>query len=162
MNIFILDKMPEQAAKYSVDAHVRSGLIEVVSLLGFAYDDGKFEPWKWLRHSNRHFNHPASRWTRDSRQNFSWALIHAYSLAEEFTYRFGKTHKCLSYLDWISHNLPLDNLRDFEQTPWPRCFGPFKEKLSDIPDTIFAYREYYRIAKNHLIKYTKRERPEWL
>ena len=161
MNIFVLDRMPNLAAQYAFDAHIRSGIIENCSMMGFAYNDGDFAPWKWLKHSNKHFNHPSSKWTRESRQNFDWLLQHSYALCEEFEFRFGKKHKCLDYVDWIARNIPIDNLDNSNQTDFPRCFGEYKEDINITNDAVQDYRNYYMLAKRHLEKYTKRNLPFW-
>lgn len=155
--------MPVQAARYNNDAHVRKIILESVEMLGYAFDQGHFKPWPWLHKSGRHLNHPMSKWVRDSKQNYDWTLQHAYALCDEFYYRFNKTeqHKCRSYLDWIAANLPLKNLRDFEMTDWPRCFGDYKDVVGVTSDAVHDYRRYYMIAKRHLANWTKREIPDW-
>ena len=161
MNLFILDFQPVQAAQFNCDSHIRSGMIETVAMMGFAYDDGDFEPWKWLSHKDRHYNHPMARWIRNSRQNFDWTIQHAYGLAYEFEYRFEKVHKCKTYLDWISLRLPMNNLPDTRQTDPPRCFGVFKELVGVTDNAVYDYRRYYQLAKRHLAKWSKREVPDW-
>jgi hypothetical protein len=161
MNLFVLDRMPRKAAEYNCDAHVRKIILESVEMLGYAFDKGHFKPWAWLHKSGRHLNHPMSLWVRDTKQNFDWTLQHAYALCEEFSYRFGKLHKCQGYLDWIASNLPLSNLRDYEQTDWPRCFGDYEEIVGETENAVYDYRRYYMLAKRHLAKWTRREIPEW-
>jgi hypothetical protein len=159
MNLFILDRMPVQAARYNCDAHVRKIILEAIEMMAYTYT--KFDPWPWVPKSGRHLNHPMSKWVRATRQNFDWTLQHAYALCDEFTYRFEKIHKCQSYLDWISANLPLDNLRNYQQTDWPRCFGDYKELVGRSDNAVYDYRRYYMLAKRELAFWTKREMPEW-
>jgi hypothetical protein len=163
MNLFILDRLPRQAAQQNCDAHVRKIILESVEMMGYAFDEGEFKPWKWLHDKGLHVNHPMSRWVRYSRQNFDWALQHAYSLCDEFFYRFDKIqhHKCREYIDWIAANLPMDNLPDNGQTDWPRCFGHYKETVGITNDAVYDYRRYYMIAKRHLANWTKRPIPDW-
>ena len=161
MNLFILDRMPSIAAQFNNDAHVRKIILEAIEMMGYAYDDGDFKPWPWLHKTGRHVNHPMSIWVRDTRQNFDWTLQHAYALCEEFTFRFGKIHKCQAHLDWIASNLPLDNLPSLFQTDWPRCFAEYKQSIELSDNAVFDYRRYYMIAKRHLAKWTRRGEPEW-
>lgn len=161
MNLFVLDRMPEQAAVYNCDAHVRKIILEATEMMGYAYKKGEFAPWPHISSKSRHYNHPMSKWVRESRQNFNWTLEHGYALCREFEHRFGKKHKCLDYMDWIAMNIPLDNLPNTEQTDWPRCFGLFKEQIDISNSAILDYRNYYIMAKRHLAKWTKREIPEW-
>jgi hypothetical protein len=160
MNLFVLDRMPDKAAQYNCDSHVRKIILEATEMMGCAYDDGDFAPWPWVSKS-KFVNHPMSYWVRENRHNFSWTLEHAYALCSEFEYRFGKPHKCFQYLDWISHNIPINNLSDDKQSDWPRCFGYWKEDIEITNDAIQDYRKYYRLAKRHLMIYTKRNLPEW-
>lgn len=161
MNLFILDRMPVQAARYNCDSHVRKIILESIEMMGYTYDEGKFEPLPLLHKKGRHLNHPMSLWVRQTKQNFDWTLQHAYGLSEEFTYRTGKIHAWHKHLDWIAFNLPLNNLYDYEQTDWPRCFGEFKEIIEVTDDAVRDYRKYYKLGKRHLAKWTKREIPEW-
>lgn len=152
--------MPAIAAQYNCDSHVRKIILESIEMMGYTYDDGNFKPWPWIS-GNRYLNHSMSVWVRESKRNFDWTLQHAYALCEEFAYRFGKKHKCVKYLDWISSNLPLKNLSDTRQTDWPRCFGSYKETVGVSDDAVFDYRRYYMIAKRHLAVWKKRPTPEW-
>ncbi len=161
MNLFILDRMPKVAAQFNNDAHVRKIILEATAMMGYAYDQGKFKPWSYLLNNGHHFNHPMSKWVRESRQNFDWTLQHAYALCDEFTFRFGKSHKCREYIDWIAFNLPMKNLPDIGQTDWPRCFGDWGESIGFSDDAIYDYRRYYMMAKRHLAVWTKRDIPEW-
>jgi hypothetical protein len=161
MNLFILDRMPVQAARYNCDAHVRKIILESVEMMGYAFDRGRFKPWPWLHSKGRHFNHPMSLWVRRSLQNYDWTLQHGYALSEEFTFRFGKVHKCHEYLDWISANLPLQNLGNSRLTEWPRCFAEYRDTIGISEDVVYDYRRYYMIAKRHLATWTNRPTPEW-
>lgn len=159
MNIFHLDRHPRACAQLSVDAHIRSGIMEVSQLIGFCYPDGEFEPWKWLRHSDRHFKHPMARWVRENNQNLNWALNHLGFLLGEYSVRFGKKHACSSIYEWII-NHPV-TVTEGNYTAPPLCFGKFKEQCFD-EDYVVAYRKYYNAAKRHLFKWTKRPVPIWI
>ena len=128
-------------------------------MMGYAYD--KFKPWPWINKNGKHLNHAMSLWVRDSKENFDWTLQHAYGLVEEFRFRFGKDHKCREYLDWISNNLPLNNLSSSGLTDWPRCFGLYRNDIEISEDAVYDYRRYYMVAKRHLAVWTKRPVPDW-
>lgn len=159
MNLFILDLMPVTAATYYCDRHVVKIILEAVEMMGFAYDQGEFKPLPWLKHA-RHYNHPMSVWVRSSLQNFDWTYQHAVALCCEYTYRYDKVHSYLQHIDWIGANLPLSNLSDMGRTDWPRCFGPWKEKVGITDDIVQDYRRYYMLAKR-FATWKKRNIPYW-
>lgn len=161
MNLFILDRNPIVCASYYNDSHCRKIILEAIEMMGYAYDNGTFEPWPWIHKHNRHKNHPITKWVRQSRQHFDWTIQHAYALCEEFYFRFGKEHKCKQHLDWIAMNLPLANLPDVGFFNWPRCFGTFHDIVGETPDVVYDYRRYYMIGKRHLARWTRRDIPFW-
>ncbi len=153
MNIFYVDKDPYIAAQSLCDKHVVKMILESAQMLSTAHNllDDRKGPYK-----STHINHPSSIWCRSSHPNYAWLLVHFSSLLQEYTYRYGKIHKCEQYLNFFS-DYPID-LKGFISSPPPQCM-PDEYKN---PDTVTAYRNYYKHGKAHLLKYTKRERPEWL
>lgn len=160
MNLFVLDLMPVTAAQYNCDRHVIKIILEVVEMMGYAYDKGDFKPLPLLYKKGRHVNHPMSLWVRGSKCNFDWTLQHAYGLCDEYSYRYDKVHAYRKYIDWIAFNLPINNLPDFGRTDWPRCFGPWKEVIGNSGDIVKDYRKYYMIGKR-FATWKKRPIPEW-
>jgi hypothetical protein len=163
MNLFILDRQPDVAARYCNDFHVRKIILEAVEMMGYAYDNGRFNPLPLLHLKGKHPNHPMSKWVRYSRQNFDWTLQHAYALLDEFTYRQAehKQHAYLPKIDWIAANLPLANLPNHGMTDWPRCFGEWKDQIELTDDPVYDYRHYYMVAKRHIALWTRRPQPDW-
>ena len=160
MNLFILDRIPKVTAQYHFCSHIRSGIIESISVMGFAFSEGEFEPWKFINRKNKHYNHPICRWVRQNRENFNWTLDYCGALLDEYTYRTNKIHKSRETFNWILNNLPLKNLPEGRQTDWPRCFVGCDVEITD--DAVRDYRDYYRRFKMHLFQYTKRPKPDWL
>lgn len=78
----------------------------------------------------------------------------ALELCYEYTWRYGKIHKCQGVIE----NLPIPNLEDIGLTKLPNCMD--KEYII-CSDTIINYRNYYTNGKSHLAKWTKREKPFW-
>ena len=152
MNIFFLDSSPSQAAIYNVDSHVRKIILEAAQMLSSAYDSAPYR--------KTHVNHPMTRWCRESRGNFEWALAHGFALCREFTYRFGKTHKTLEVFNWYQNNPPRIEKSEF--TPPPQCFGDYKDLCFTPNDPILGYRKYYNIAKKHLFAWKNREIPYFI
>lgn len=151
--------MPNQAAMYNCDRHVVKIILEVVEMMGYVYDSGKFI-LPWVNKKNPHFSHPMSKWLRYSKQNFDWAYNHAVALCEEYTYRYDKIHSYQKHIEWIGMNMPIDNLPDLGRTDWPRCFGTWKDKIEITDNAVQDYRQYYMLAKR-FATWKKRPIPEW-
>lgn len=152
MNIFYLDRDPMLAAQYQCDAHVVKMIVESAQLLSTCYADGTY-----YRHT--HINHPCAIWVRKSRDNFSWLLRHAIALCEEYTRRYGKTHKTEELLRRMTQDLPVlpTGIDDVMALAMPDEF-----KVSNDP--VECYRAYYRnkAVTMHRFRYTNRDKPEWL
>jgi hypothetical protein len=111
-------------------------------------------------YSATHVNHPSAVWVRQSDANYIWLCNLLVALCEEYTHRYGKTHKvqldglCYVLLWNVPNNIP---------------HGPFTEPTPAMPDevkiagdSIASYRNYYNVSKTHLAKWKSRPVPEWL
>lgn len=155
MNIFVLDTDVVKCAQYHLDKHCVKMILETTQLLNNALiaHDPTYVP---VYHQT-HKNHPASIWAGQSRENFCWLLSLGYALCDEYSYRYGKTHKCNAMLldfeksmRWLK--IPADGL-----TPFAKCM-PNQYK---VDNAVQSYRNYYCGAKQHIAKWTKRQIPEW-
>lgn len=155
MNIFYVDKDPVIAAKNLCNSHVVKMILESAQLLSTAHNILD-EPKENLYRST-HINHPSNKWVRESREHYIWLYKHFEGLCNEYTYRYGKTHatsRLLEFLYFTPYNILSKGFID------PPCAMP-KEYIVEN-NAVESYRNYYRIGKAHLHKYTKREIPEWL
>lgn len=154
MNIFVLDTDPVLAAQYQCDRHVIKMVLESTQLLSnaFSLDDA---PYK-----RTHYNHPCSIWTRESYENWQWLMMHAVALADEYTYRYNKSHKCLDVLYLMRSN---DN--KLENVPSLGAMTPFAQAMPEgyrNTDPVVAYRSYYINVKNRIATWKKtRSAPAW-
>lgn len=157
MNIFYLSPDAEECARYHVDKHVSKMILESAQLLCTAVNicAGKqASPYK-----TTHVNHPCSIWVRQSNLNAVWLYSLMSELNKEYYFRYGKHH--LSYLkleeakifNMILQYIPSGNFTT------PALAMPDEYKTND---PVESYRTYYREAKQHLHKWTKREQPKWL
>ena len=90
MNIFHLDKDPNNCAKYHCDKHVVKMILETAQMLSTAYQ--------------RHFGindrlykvaypkHPMTIWVGDSKENFVWTMNLMKCLLYQYTLRYNKEH----------------------------------------------------------------------
>jgi hypothetical protein len=151
MNIFYVDKNPVVAAQQLVDKHVVKMPLETAQLLCTAFPQG-FAPYR-----RTHFNHPSAVWTRKSKSHYLWLIEHGLALCEEYSLRYGKTHKSMEVILWCKSNIDLVDWKDLSFTDPPVCM-PDDCKLSS---SVESYREYYRKHKSYIYKWTNREKPEW-
>lgn len=178
MNIFYLDSDPQRAATYMVDKHIVKMILESAQLLSTAhrYLDGRLEIVKsktgrnqkvWTLDDSRyilykatHVNHPSNVWIRESVENYNWLVEHLYALIDEYDYRYAKKQN-FAVIRQMMHLLqpPPFNLKNYHGTP-AACAMPDEYKISDDP--VQNYRQYYRIGKADLHKWTKRQPPEWI
>jgi len=151
MNIFILDPTPTLAAQYQCDKHVVKMTLETAQLLSTAI---------WLSggiglYKPTHTKHPCSIWAAASKQNFNWLVSHGVALAEEYRFRYGKTHACEKIISESAQQASLFSNAGLT---------PFAQAMPDSckdTDPVKAYRRYYIRSKASMAKWTKRNKPDW-
>lgn len=182
MNIFYIDENPIQAAQWMVDKHVIKMILESAQLLSTAHrvldgieiDYVKINPEtgksrkakKWVLHDGRdsviysatHINHPSAIWCRKSVENYNWLVEHFFALMGEYTYRYGKNHKCYGEISFML-STPPKNLKDYDWTPMPSCMDE-KYIISNNPLT--NYRNYYKLGKSSIHSWKIRNPPDWI
>ena len=154
MNIFILHLNQSTCVKMYVNKHVIKMILESCQLLCSVHHvcDSKYVPVYKLTHKN----HPCSIWARESLTNYKWLIVLAKELCKEYTYRYGKIHKCESYINDLEKNLPP--IED-------KGFTPPAQAMPDIykdSDVVEAYRHYYFFEKNNLFDWKKRPIPGFI
>jgi hypothetical protein len=180
MNIFALDQDPKQAAEWMVDKHIVKMVLESAQLLSTAHRilDGtmyidasglarphgrKVKRWRLpdereqVLYSATHINHPSAVWCRETSDNYKWLYRHFLALCMEYNYRYGKIHKCMDMCDHLCSYPRYIKLGDL--TPVTPAM-PDEYKVPN--DHVESYRNYYRIAKERMHKWTKREKPAWI
>ena len=75
--IFILDKDPINVAKIQCDKHVIKMCLETAQMLCSIFEPG-IAPYK-----RTHYNHPCSKWIRESKDNYKWLIKHDKALCRE-------------------------------------------------------------------------------
>lgn len=151
MNLFILSDKFEQLARDHVDRHVVKMPLEAAQLACTAlHCVGIVAPYR-----KTHVNHPCAIWTRETAANFVWTCRYGIAVAREYSYRYGKRHKCEDVLlACIEHagKFALGGLTAFAQA-MPEAYRQ--------DDAVEAYRAYYRGEKRHLAQWSKRDVPSW-
>ena len=181
MNIFILDEDPKIAASYHCDKHVCKMILESGQMLCAAHwvgwlaylgkDLSNFKlqreaksylkqevpyvfqpPW-----SLTHANHPCSKWTRNSLENYMWHSKLGIALCKEYEDRYKRQHKSLKVHRWLSKNHPpLIENKGLE--PFEICM---KEEYKISENPVECYREYYIKDKVRFAKWKNGNVPSW-
>ena len=187
MNIFYLDHNVTKCAEMHNDKHVVKMILEYAQLLSTAHRilDGTVE--SGLSKTGRkktvyrlpdgrdsvlygatHVHHPSAIWVRQSQQNYIWLANLLVALCEEYTHRYGKTHKverdglCFVLLKNIPKNIP-DKLFTEPTPAMPDDVKILKEIHTDryTLDSLASYRNYYIKNKTHLANWKNRPVPSW-
>ena len=156
MNIFYLDKDCVTSAQYHTDKDVVKMILEYSQLLCTAHrllDDDVDD----RLYRATHKNHPSAKYVRYTDSNYKFVYRMFTALCDEYTYRYGKVHltdtKLRELLKTPPKNIPVGQM-----TRMPQAM-PDEFKCCD---SIIAYRNYYRIAKQHLHTWTKRAVPQFI
>ncbi len=145
MNIFILDRNPVFAAHYLCDKHVVKMCLETAQILS-TINGGPYKA--------THKNHPCVLWAGRTIGNYNWLYTHGVAIANEYTFRFGKTHKSKEVIEALQ--TPVVPITDTPIEDFVLCMPDnFK-----IENPVSAYRNYY-MTKRDFCKWTNREIPNW-
>ena len=149
MNIFVLDTCPIQSAKYACDKHVVKMILESAQMLCSIHPQGD-APYR-----RSFYNHPCTKWVRESSANYNWLIEHAYALCSEYTRRYDKIHKTEKVIDWCNNN--RIELPDIGLTPHPTCMPDYCKEESIVD----SYRNYYIKEKSDFAKWKDGNVPYW-
>ena len=143
MNIFVLDKNPEIAARMHCDKHIPKMCVEAAQMMASALRrHGATDEQMPLTKSGTPYkggykHHPCTIFAGDSRANFVWLAQHAYILCREYNKRFGKNHACqwpIEHMQRMFHMIPEGRLTPFAQA--------MPDEYKDN-DAVKAYQAYY-------------------
>ena len=160
-------KMILESAQLLSTAH---RVLDGVQITGTSSTGRKKQLWKMADkrleselYSATHVNHPSAVWVRQSIGNYNWLAILLANLCAEYTYRYGKIHKCQE-----------TGLVALLVTVAPTNIAkrPFTEPTPAMPvevvvegSSVASYRNYYINNKQHLAswsgKINSRRIPEW-
>jgi len=165
MNIFVLDENPELCAKYHNNKHVVKMILETAQLLSSAYyNDPKINIENFIDFPREkgflkltHYNHPCTKWTRETIKNWEWLLQLFYELNIEYTFRYNKKHSLFCLFDWF--NLHKPNLSEGIFTQFKKAMPQYI--IEAFSDPVEAYRMYYILEKWHLADWHPRCNPIW-
>jgi hypothetical protein len=182
MNIFVLDKNPVVAAKNNNDQHCTKIVLEISQMLACPFSlerlSQKDVPLTKGGTSRKHsyYNHPVTKWVRESPENFRWAIVHALALDVERRERNGglskkPEHFSIPFIDWALNHIDEVQFNKSELTTFAVAISEFNKekkvynqsyaiiKKYNLPP-ITAYKLYYKLDKSFAT--WKRNRPEWM
>ena len=175
MNLFILDHDPVLAARDHCDKHLVKMIVEGAQILGSTVwvqngvktkkQIGETVPSYWKNFPRTvdgiekpygigFSNHPSSKWTRESFENWEWTVKLCMELSYEHERRWGKITSMRKIIDWFANNQPP--LQRKGMTPYYLAMPP--EIKTDDP--IHSYRLYYAGWKEHFASWKNKE-PDW-
>lgn len=162
MNIFFLSLNPKEAARLHCDKHVVKMIIESAQLLYSAHWTLNPEGLLADAYKLAHKNHPCAIWVRISITNYMWLASLAWWLCKEYQYRYGdhKIHKTEAHVIWLLNHPPKSI--PFVGLTQPSLAMPDQYKQEDV---IESYKTYYiesKLIERNIVKYTRREWPEFL
>jgi hypothetical protein len=183
MNIFYLDNNPTICAQMHNDKHVIKMILESAQLLSTAHRvlDGvetiglsqsgrKKKIWKLADeqldsqlYSATHQNHPSAIWVRQSIGNYNWLALLLANLCAEYTYRYGKVHKCQE--SGLVALLLVVAPKNISKKPFNEPTPAMPADVIVEGSSLASYRNYYINNKQHLAswsgKINSRRIPEW-
>lgn len=160
-----------------VDKHCVKMILEYAQLLSTAHrvldgveyiDDSsgrKIKRWKLggsyehIVYKATHINHPSAVWARQSYENYMWLHSLLVELCKEYTYRYGKTHKCetIGLVDTLSY-APINSPVKLFTEPTPAMPDKYVAKGNSIQ----SYKNYYNESKRHLFSWKNRPTPDFI
>lgn len=185
MNIFYLDANPKASAEYHCDAHVRKMIVEYAQLLcnqhWLSDDEGDIRraiEGKFFKPT--HTTHRCTKWVGENAFTYAYTYIMWEELHHQYLLRYSKQHGSNILLDPLL-TLParhyntmandIEGASEFptpDMPPPPMCFGKTYAYLkvgvdiTDHDEVVYAYRNYYRAAKNKFASWGENRRlPSW-
>jgi hypothetical protein len=113
-----------------------------------------------IPYKSTHLNHPSVVWASESSFNFLWLCNLGFELANQYTLRYGKSHKSLAVIEDSMKSLS-DMILFFDSMD-PTMFAlAMPEELQGF-DPVQSYRSYYKLHKADIAKWEKGvSTPKW-
>ena len=168
MNIFVLDHCPKKAAEYNCDKHVSKIVVEIAQMAAncFSLNTLKSAPPNFSGQPRKHsyFNHPVSKWMRETLGNLLWSIDHAFALESERIYRGYNPHFSMRFIQWVADNFDKSIVPDGPQTEFAVAIASVmrcrQHPMFNSLDPVAKYRLYYMYDKP-FVTWTRREKPCW-
>lgn len=175
MNIFVVSCSPIESAHQLPDKHINKMALESCQMISIIYSSW-FHNWgeipkkdgtPYSTKKGAFRKHPCTIWAAESFENLAWLITHGIEIANEFKYRYAKSHGTYNTLK-VAQSIfeektekTLDIWRDVKS--FVRAM-PDDIKYDTSIDTIEAYRKYMISKVWPLTNYEKRpeRKPSWM
>jgi len=165
MNVFYVDRVPGVAARDLCNQHIVKMPIECAQMLANCFSkeqlaaDGVPRTQKGTVRKYSYYNHPCSKWLRESRGNMRWLVLHGLAMCEEKRVRYpGKPALFVEgFLHWCACHIHDSLVPEGDFTTPPLCM-PDEYKQDD---PVEAYRDFYCGEKMSFAVWPAYRTPEW-
>ena len=165
MQLFVLHRDIEQNVRWHTDAHVIKIILEGCQLLSTSRRlQGSTND---LFYKPTYQRHPLVKWLYKPAHEV-WAASYVLALGREYTYRYGKVHKCIERFGTWLQSVVSGNREDSgcKEVQHIKCFKDDKYKSAyEKKDVVEAYQCYYSIRQHEWSRkptWKNRTRPCWL
>lgn len=105
-----------------------------------------------------HFNHPCTKWLRESKENIEWVFKLNDELLKEHQRRYDpKSNKNKKVFEWLKNNYPLNDFPNIGMTDFALAVKHFPK----YEDPVYTYREYYIKDKQDIAFWKNSKIPDW-
>lgn len=158
MNIFAVSNDPVECAQALDNRRLVKMVLETAQILCTAIPSISSIQAPY-RATHRH--HPVVIWAAQSNANTSFTVRLFYALCDEYTHRYGKTHKCYTV---CNDYFQLIQLTTDQPKSFVNCCSARGLDYKHIPDTHEAYRQYLAAKWTQLDpnpQWSNRGKPVW-
>lgn len=142
MNIFMTHSDPIQSAREHCLVHVRKMILEYAQMLSTTHHHYESNLSNFV-YKKAHYNHPSTKWTRESPYNYDWLFYCWSKLLFSYAEHYQKPHASSRLYDYLVKN-PITNKQvehyNFIKTTKLPCAMPNKYKVNE--DSIVNYQVY--------------------
>lgn len=174
MNIFVTSPDPLRCAINLDNRRVIKMILESAQILStnirYLYDKYKYlhdceitKDGVNSLYKTTHINHPCTVWARDNLGNHRWLVEHLGHLLDEYTYRYGKTHKTTSIAKSI-RKINIDKLITIissEEIKFVNCSAHKAENVFVSYQLTMIDKWESDKAKGYTPNWTKRSMPDF-
>lgn len=154
MNIFYFSHNINLNAKLLDDKRLVKMVLETTQLLSNAlFLNGQVPAYK-----PTHLKHPCSIWAARSSKNWIWLKEYGLALANEYTKRYGKIHKC----EQVIKDMECPKTEEINFSEPPQCMPDEYKKTRSSRGYISYYihekfnEEYFKHADERIYNFWKR------